>query len=100
MTLHHSNGDGRKYSFHDVMSKLKELSSRAGGGLTINFDEMDTVMEVLQNYNIIEIERQGKHINKADSRNIKFSLKQEYSDLVDALNEINSGAANGSGSNF
>lgn len=57
-------------------------------------------MEVLQNYNIIEIERQGKHINKADSKNIKFTLKQEYGDLVDALNEISSNPAAGQGSNF
>lgn len=46
---------------------------------------MDCVMEVLQNYNIIEIE---KSTNKKDSKINKFFLKVELTDLHKAMQDL------------
>jgi len=87
--LHEKNGEDRKYSYHELYSLLHELNGKTAAQNKITFDEMDSVMEVLQNYNIIEIDKQGRNVNKTDSKNIRFALKEEYSDLVDALNTLN-----------
>lgn len=76
-------GEDRKLSFHDVFNGVEALCRKMFMP-KIQYSEMDCVMEVLQNYNIIEIERAA---NKKDSKVNKFTLKVELEELRKALQQ-------------
>ena len=69
-----SEGADRKVSYHDLYNSV-ERASRRLHWQKINYSEMDQVMEVLANYNLIEIDR--KAFPKKDAKSCRFSLKVE-----------------------
>lgn len=76
--------EDRRVSFHEVFAGV-EKQCRKLLIPKIHYSEMDSAMEVLQNYNIIEID---KSANKKDSKTNKFILKVELDDLFKCLTNL------------
>lgn len=76
-----SEGLDRKMTYFELYGLL-EKTGRRKHWQKIHYSEMDQVMEVLSNYNLIEIDR--KNVNRKDAKAQKFCLKVELQELQSA----------------
>lgn len=78
LKLIEKSGEEKKFTYHELFTVLTEIYMKNPASGKIMYGEMDNFLEVLQNYNIIEIDKNAKNINKVDSKNIRFGLKSDY----------------------